>query len=93
MKPVDNSTSEVTVNSSSLFSANESTQDCNGKTNILASDDLLPENILKSMDTRFCQTESKIKHLEQNMHNSLSGMMKDISNLKNRLSTGCIKKN
>ena len=38
------------------------------------------------MDTRFCQTESKIEHLEQNMHNSLSGMMKDISNLRNQLS-------
>ena len=85
-KPVDSNTSEVTVNSSSLFSANESTQDGNGKTNVLASDDLLPESILKSMDTRFCQTESKIKHLEQNMHDSLSGMMKDISNLKDRLS-------
>ena len=58
----------------------------NGKTNVVVSDDLLPESILKSMDTRFCQTESKIEHLEQNMHDSLSGMMKDISNLKDRLS-------
>ena len=44
IKPVDSNTSEVTVNSSSLFSANESTQEGNGKTNIVASDDLLPEN-------------------------------------------------
>ena len=58
----------------------------NGKTNVVVSDDLLPESILKSMDTRFCQTESKIEHLEQNMHDSLSGMLKDISNLKDRLS-------
>ena len=57
IKPVDSNTSKETVNSSSLFSVNESTQDGNGKTNVVASDDLLPESILKSMDTRFCQTE------------------------------------